>query len=968
VSQALLVRGGALLGLAGALWMGAGRLGSALGKMLGVPEALAQLLVQLSAVAAGVAAVVVLRGLFRGAVHRVVAPLDALEARLTARLGAFWGRVASALPFTVITALVLVLLRPTFAGAEGRVVDAWYGFLFPRQTIAQRALDVDAARPKGLRDDIVIVDMDNDTLARLGYPLPRKYHAQLIQVLHEAGARSIIFDVTFQDPSRDHPEWDAQMATAAKNAGNVYLAYPMVEGGGDRLPADLDAALARTVIPANPGHQPLMSWELMSGGDQHPDLPIGGLTKVARGLGPVNLLLDEADDIMRHATIGYQLKDRLYPSLVTRAALDILAVPPDSLRMVAGDALYLGDKRIPVDVKGRTLLRFHARHLAGANTTFPYVPFYAVVRREFSFRVANNPLGEDQVFLLTPATQVKVNGKVVPLDEVDGAALTRGVTVTGRADITADPARVQMLDILVGTAAPEEPRVDMVDEGHMEFTAALGEVKRRGPGASTFKDKHVLVGASATGAADLRTTPLGQVPGVEVQATLLNNLLNHDVMEHAAPRVTLLLVLLLALLLALLAGPGSPAVLAGGTVVLVLGSVVGAFLSFTRGLHVETVPPVGTLLGGFSALILQGYRRERAAKAHAEESRSFIRQTFGRYLTDQVVDALLSSPEGLKFGGERRTVTILMTDLRGFTSMSAKLEPEAVVKILNNYLAVMTDIVVKYGGTIDEFIGDAILVVFGAPFAHEDDAARAVSCAVEMLCSMPKVNEWNRLNNLPEVSMGIGINTGEVVVGNIGSERRAKYAIVGTPINMCARVESYTVGGQVLVSDLTRQAAGDVLDVRDSMVVSPKGLPKPITIHDIRGVKAPYNVALPEAPEELHPLPKPGVFRFTILAGKHAGADLYDGTMRMLSMQGMELETDRELEALDNVKGQVLDSNGEPLGGDLYGKVVKPKTDAGFTYVRFTSIPDGHKTYLETLHKAAAVAEHAPQGVPMPDA
>ncbi|HNL74227.1 MAG TPA: adenylate/guanylate cyclase domain-containing protein, partial [Leptospiraceae bacterium] len=205
------------------------------------------------------------------------------------------------------------------------------------------------------------------------------------------------------------------------------------------------------------------------------------------------------------------------------------------------------------------------------------------------------------------------------------------------------------------------------------------------------------------------------------------------------------------------------------------------------------------------ALILN--RIKKALNARNE----FIKNTFGRYLSDDVVASILESPKGTSLGGEKREVTIMMTDLRGFTSISERLPAEKCVLMINNYLDVMTDVILKYQGTIDEFIGDAILVIFGAPIQREDDAARAVACAIEMQLAMKEVNEKNRRDGLPEVVMGIGLNTGEIVVGNIGSHKRTKYGVVGSNVNLTSRIESYTVGGQTLVSQRTLEACGPIV-------------------------------------------------------------------------------------------------------------------------------------------------------------
>ncbi len=353
--------------------------------------------------------------------------------------------------------------------------------------------------------------------------------------------------------------------------------------------------------------------------------------------------------------------------------------------------------------------------------------------------------------------------------------------------------------------------------------------------------------------------------------------------------------------------------------------------------------------------IIQQKGNELSLVARQLEIRNeFIKNTFGRYLSDEIVEEILESPEGLNLSGETRKVTILMNDLRGFTSMCERLEPDQVVKMLNNFLGTMTEVILKYGGTIDEFIGDAILVIFGAPVPRDDDAARAVACAVEMLAAMDKVNQYNRDHDLPEVEMGIGLNTGTVIVGNIGSERRLKYGVVGSNVNLTARIESYTVGGQLLVSEQTLHDAGGHVEVNGSMEVSPKGVTEPITIFDVVGIGGKFNVRLDRQEEQILPVPEVVPVRFTILEGKHAGDDAFIGQFVQLSNQGAGLRSDRELEVLSNLKFQILDSEGREISGDLYGKIRESDRVAeNDYYVRFTSIPPVLDEYLKSLVTAA---------------
>ena len=240
--------------------------------------------------------------------------------------------------------------------------------------------------------------------------------------------------------------------------------------------------------------------------------------------------------------------------------------------------------------------------------------------------------------------------------------------------------------------------------------------------------------------------------------------------------------------------------------------------------------------------------------AYIARSAQDIRKTFGRYLTDEVVATLLESPEGLKLGGEHRKITILTSDLRGFTATSERLPPEEVVKILNFYLGYMADVITKYQGTIDEFMGDGILVLFGAPIAREDDPARAVACAIDMQLVMEPINKQIKEWGLTPLEMGIGINTGEVVVGNIGSLKRTKYGVVGSQVNLTYRIESYTTGGQILISGTTFKEVESIIEINDEKEVMPKGVKKPITIYDVGGLGGKYNLFLQKREEIYRPL------------------------------------------------------------------------------------------------------------------
>jgi adenylate cyclase len=220
------------------------------------------------------------------------------------------------------------------------------------------------------------------------------------------------------------------------------------------------------------------------------------------------------------------------------------------------------------------------------------------------------------------------------------------------------------------------------------------------------------------------------------------------------------------------------------------------------------------------------------------KERDAIKDTFGRYLSQDIVNEILKSPGGIDLEGQLRDITILVSDLRGFTSMTDVTEPRLVLKVLNRYLERMTEIIIRHQGTIDEFTGDGILVFFGAPRVLPDHAQRAVKCALEMQDSMAGLNGENNRSGLPKLEMGIAINSGELIVGNIGSEKRKKYGAIGTPINIAFRVESLSTARDVLITAPVYERLTENVKIADKREVNLKGIDHPMTIYQVLGMQA----------------------------------------------------------------------------------------------------------------------------------
>ncbi|PYO55171.1 MAG: hypothetical protein DMD83_20830, partial [Candidatus Rokuibacteriota bacterium] len=313
---------------------------------------------------------------------------------------------------------------------------------------------------------------------------------------------------------------------------------------------------------------------------------------------------------------------------------------------------------------------------------------------------------------------------------------------------------------------------------------------------------------------------------------------------------------------------------------------------------------------------------------------------------------LLESPEGLRLGGEKRDVTILMSDLRGYTRFAEQGDPEEVMGVLNEYLARMADLIIEHGGTINEFIGDAVFAVFGAPLPHPDHAERAAASALAMQRAMVDINRRYVERGRPRFEMGIGVNTGEAVVGNIGSEQRAKYAVVGSAVNLAARVEGCTVGGQIFLSASTYERIRELAEVGAPVPVEVKGISQPLLLYELQGLSGRFAQRLPEASTEADPQLEVALpLLCWVIDGKVIAKDSLSGIVLRLGTRRLDVHLDAALAPLANVR---LRLNYPGLGydsGDLYGKVVGAEEGAGGRVyrIRLTSVDAGDQKVLESF-------------------
>ena len=352
------------------------------------------------------------------------------------------------------------------------------------------------------------------------------------------------------------------------------------------------------------------------------------------------------------------------------------------------------------------------------------------------------------------------------------------------------------------------------------------------------------------------------------------------------------------------------------------------------------------------AQLAQSFNHLGEKLADFMEKRDFIRDTFGRYVTQEVVRQLLESKDGLELGGETREVTILMSDLRGFTALITEMEPKKAIAFLNRYYSKMIDVLIEHEAVIDEIMGDGILAFFGAPKVQEDHPVRAVACALQMQTTMDEVNSENDIRGFPHLEMGIAVNTGNVVVGNIGSEKRTKYGLVGAQVNFTARMETYSVGGQVLISPSTYSRTQDFVEVRATMEVQMKGVPGITTLFNIRGIQGPYSIRLRETKSTMRLLPESIPIQIYRLSQKQITNEMSSARIRQISETEAVVLSEMALIEWDDVRLHLELEKPPATAGKIYAKVmsVKPAGEGLWeAHLHFTSMPPQLRRFFQEI-------------------
>ncbi len=578
-------------------------------------------------------------------------------------------------------------------------------------------------------DDIVIVAINDQSIKSLRtWPFPRTYFARAILNLHAAGARMIVVDIEFTDPSALDRRQDLALGGAIKRAKQVILAGELVNA------SDLSRNIQNSYI-----------------------LPPLELLTSATGATWGTINVDEdSDGFIRRYLLFQTHNNKGYLPISMHAYLNLRpsANGSKNVKFEQDGHFILDAHRIPKVDYNSMLINYR-----GPAKSFPTYSFEEVI--------------DDTSFALSG------------------------------------------------------------DEDSDSF-----EIHKM---AGTFKDKIVFIGASAEVLHDNKLTPFFQyqgnkrkMPGVEVHANALSTFLRGDFISRQAFWSLLLIVFVLSaatMLVTKLLSPfrGLFAVLG----ILLFYVVASLYYFINQLLWIELVTPMFVI--GLSYL---GNTVHQILTEQRERKR--VKKSWEQYMSRDVIDTMLNSGELPKFGGERRELTVLFSDIRGFTTFAERHTSHAVVKKLNEYLSEMVDVIFNNAGTLDKFVGDEIMAVFGAPHHMKDHAKKACHTALEMidrLCALQK--KWSEKKE-DYFEIGIGINSGKVISGNLGSTQLLDYTVIGDDVNLGARLEGANkqYGTTIIISEFTYKLVGKEAKVRELDLVRVKGKKKPVRIYELRSMEA----------------------------------------------------------------------------------------------------------------------------------
>jgi adenylate cyclase len=631
------------------------------------------------------------------------------------------------------------------------------------------------ARPQDARRDIVLVRIDEESIRKLEpqvgrWPWPRLVHAYLVNYLARGPAKVVAYDVLFSE--RDLTSFKVQGDDWTGKESDDAFVDAVRKAGNVVLAADASRNEGETKETADPN---AAAKNVETPDAVSSDCRLSGpleerprITPPFKGLGPASRAVGHVFTTLDN--------DGPLRRMVPFIRVDGRAIPS----LAVATAMSAADIR-PDQV------RLDGDHLILGRAAMPLI-----TERLPSFE-RTAPTGRRAL--------VRFNGPAVSDANVRGAQLQNLLTYDEYSFFRLFYSEVQI-------EAGQTPLVD----------------------PALFRGKVVVVGVTATALHDLFTVPFtkGDMPGLEVHANVVDNILSNRFTARAPWTHTALSVALASVVLALLAVFTSAWWTIAGAIALLGALAWTGTALFARGLWLPVVPPtLATTIGAFGGVAYQ-YLIEGREKRR-------IKHVFSRFVAPDVYAHLLADPARARLGGERRRMSVLFSDIRGFTTVSESGRPEDIVAQLNEYFTKMVEVVFRHHGTIDKFVGDMVMALFGAPLDDPENADHAVRAALDMLDELDRLNErWAR-EGRPPLAIGVGINTGDMVAGNVGSEQVMSYTVIGDAVNLGSRLESLNkqYGTSVIISENTKQRLKGQYHIEALGEVTVKGKTRPVAIFQV---------------------------------------------------------------------------------------------------------------------------------------
>lgn len=557
--------------------------------------------------------------------------------------------------------------------------------------------------------------------------------------------------------------------------------------------------------------------------------PTAVLARHVRHSGYVNIEPDRLDGTVRRVRLASRFGNKLYLQLALRATLDFLQVPPskididrDWFRFPVGDRTIA----IPLDADGMALVNWAGGRGVTWRDTFLHISFLNVLRLwEERERL------DEWLLRHWPTTFVKLKAdpRTTREEMVAAAAeLIRGL----RRTLDLGRKRVAREDDFGKIAAMREQlskfEQNLVAYSEMERRCAMGARWLRGQ----LQDKICIIGHTARSSTDLKPTPLHpRQPGVTLHANIINMVLQRRFLRECSAAANITIIICWGMASTIAALRGSARENAIETVALVAANCAIAILLFgVANVSIGLVSPLLAQLLSFSAVTT--YRQLTEERTKRE-----VRTAFEHYLNPAVVEQVATDPDKLRLGGEMRELTILFSDIQGFSAVSESMAPPQLVEWLNEYLSEMSQTIIDNGGCVDKYEGDLIMAFFGAPLDMPDHAARACLTMLENRDKLVELRKRWDARGLPPIYARVGVNTAEVLVGNLGSRTRLNYSVIGDGVNLAARLEpaNKIYGTYLMVSEATYEQARDVVVARELDLLRVLGRAKPVRVYELIG-------------------------------------------------------------------------------------------------------------------------------------